>query len=182
MAKKKGKTSKNLFLNKLLSYLQIILLFVAIGMIFTPAIVSVSDSTATYTGLEVVFGETFQRTILGIDISYEIFKLSILNLVPYLIILVGIVLVNMQIRRKDNGDVVLDFVLFITFALTGVLFIFVVNFVVPGDGITEIYSFFGEEFSLVDHFKIASGAIISQIALYLTSLISLSKMLLMKKK
>ena len=150
MAKKKSKSNSR----KILGVLASILGIVAVCMIFVDAI-KVPDTKVLgtvvegtgYTGLEVAFG--FKEK----DVS--VFGFSFMALLPYLLIIGGIVFSLLNATSK-KGNKVLDFVSAILFVVAGVLCFLMPGFVVCADTIL------GKIAGAIEY-ELAIGAIVSAI-------------------
>lgn len=132
MAKKKNSVSKYT------SLLAILLAIASACMIFCTAIVyKVSDSTnpVNFTGMQVTFGYT-ANALEGItssikaDINY--FAFSFMNLLPYILLLVGIVFAVLKVVGGKNNSKMFSFVAAACFIAGGVLMFCVVPFSVLG--------------------------------------------------
>lgn len=132
MAKKKNSVSKYT------SLLAILLAITSACMIFCTAIVyKVSDSAnpVNFTGMQVTFGYT-ANALEGItssikaDINY--FAFSFMNLLPYILLLVGIVFAVLKVVGGKNNSKMFSFVAAACFIAGGVLMFCVVPFSVLG--------------------------------------------------
>lgn len=132
MAKKKNSVSKYT------SLLAILLAIASACMIFCTAIVyKVSDSAnpVNFTGMQVTFGYT-ANALEGItssikaDINY--FAFSFMNLLPYILLLVGIVFAVLKVVGGKNNSKMISFVVAACFIAGGVLMFCVVPFSVLG--------------------------------------------------
>lgn len=132
MAKKKNSVSKYT------SLLAILLAIASACMIFCTAIVyKVSDSAnpVNFTGMQVTFGYT-ANALEGItssikaDINY--FAFSFMNLLPYILLLVGIVFAVLKVVGGKNNSKMISFVAAACFIAGGVLMFCVVPFSVLG--------------------------------------------------
>ena len=132
MAKKKNSVSKYT------SLLAILLAIASACMIFCTAIVyKVSDSSnpVNFTGMQVTFGYT-ANALEGItssikaDINY--FAFSFMNLLPYILLLVGIVFAVLKVVGGKNNSKMFSFVAAACFIAGGVLMFCVVPFSVLG--------------------------------------------------
>ncbi len=132
MAKKKNSVSKYT------SLLAILLAIASACMIFCTAIVyKVSDSAnpVNFTGMQVTFGYT-ANALEGItssikaDINY--FAFSFMNLLPYILLLVGIVFAVLKVVGGKNNSKMFSFVAAACFIAGGVLMFCVVPFSVLG--------------------------------------------------
>lgn len=150
MAKKKSKSN----LGKVLGIIAAILGVVAIGMIFIDTI-KVPDTKVLgkviegegYTGLKVVFGYKVEDA--------SVFGFSIMALVTYLLMIVGLVLAISSLRAK-KGNKVLDLVTAGLFVVAGVLCFLMPSLVVFPDTIA------GKLAAEIDY-TLAIGAIVSAI-------------------
>ena len=88
-------------------------------MLFFPA-VTVADTQTTYSGLQVVFGYKDGETIL---------KFSFLNLLTYLLIVVGIVFLIFNFINSTNYFLALYSA--IAFIVAGILFFCTISFTMP---------------------------------------------------
>lgn len=167
-------------INKAISLLQLFLLLIAFAMMFLPAIRGINDINSTYTGLDIVFGKQVTSTVFFIEMTYTVFEFSILNLIPYIIILFAIIVLTLSIISHTR-NMLMDAVLCLLMVVAGVLMLNVVRFTVPGKDIQEFLSLFGAEFKLSNYFEIAIGAIISSVVLFLSALLSLSKIIVISK-
>lgn len=132
MAKKKNSVSKYT------SLLAILLAIASACMIFCTAIVyKVSDSAnpVNFTGMQVTFGYT-ANALEGItssikaDINY--FAFSFMNLLPYILLLAGIVFAVLKVVGGKNNSKMFSFVAAACFIAGGVLMFCVVPFSVLG--------------------------------------------------
>lgn len=132
MAKKKNSVSKYT------SLLAILLAIASACMIFCTAIVyKVSDSAnpVNFTGMQVTFGYT-ANALEGItssikaDINY--FAFSFMNLLPYILLLVGIAFAVLKVVGGKNNSKMISFVAAACFIAGGVLMFCVVPFSVLG--------------------------------------------------
>lgn len=102
---------------------------VALVMLFVPAVVASED--VSYNGLKVAFGYT-QSEGGVITINLQHLKFSFMNLLPYILVLVGIVACVMGYK----GNKLATFVGFVCFVAAAVLFFLAVSFAVPGSALT----------------------------------------------
>ena len=149
MAKKKSKSN----LGKVLGMVAAILGLVAICMIFVDTI-KVPDTKVLgkvvegegYTGLEVVFG--FKSD----DVA--VFNFSIMALLPYLLIIAGVVFSILNAKKTNKT---LDFVTAGLFVVAAVLCFLMPSFVVCAD------TLLGKVAAEIDY-EITTGAIVSAVA------------------
>lgn len=132
---------------------------VALVMLFVPAI-AIKDSDTTYTGLQAAFGYTENVAIIG-DVVHLNF--SFMNLLPYILVLVGIVACVMGYK----GNKLAMFVGFVCFVVAAVFFFLSVSFCVPNEGLEDLISgiggLFGEEASVKDSLTLGAGAIVAGV-------------------
>lgn len=136
MAKKKNSVSKYT------SLLAILLAIASACMIFCTAIVyKVSDSAdpVNFTGMQVTFGYTSTKNILEgitsaikIEGSINYFAFSFLNLLPYILLLAGIVFAVLKVVGGKSNSKMFSFVAAACFIAGGVLMFCVVPFSVLG--------------------------------------------------
>mgnify|MGYP000847446768 CR=1 FL=1 len=169
------------FVSEFVSLFQIILLFVALVMIFLPAI-NINDGDVIYSGLDVVFGKVVIHDILIGTFEYTVLEFSILNLLAYVLIFVGIIILLFMFLNKIKGSKTVDFMMFLILAVAGVLLLFTIKFTIVGEGFTDLYSFFsGSDFNLSNYAKLGTGPIIGGVCTLVASFFSLGKLLLMDK-
>ena len=113
-------------ISKLLAPISLCLAAIALAMIFLPAVVEgTGDSAISFSGLQVVFG--YSETNGNLTYNYTAF--SFMNLLPYILLLAGIVLLGITMGGKK-----IKFVYVITtclFVVAAVLLFLSVTFVVP---------------------------------------------------
>ena len=136
MSKKKNSVSKYT------SLLAILLAIASACMIFCTAIVyKVSDSAdpINFTGMQVTFGYTSTKNILEgitsaikIEGSINYFAFSFLNLLPYILLLAGIVFAVLKVVGGKSNSKMFSFVAAACFIAGGVLMFCVVPFSVLG--------------------------------------------------
>lgn len=132
MAKKKNSISKYT------SLLAILLAIASACMIFCTSIVyKVSDSSnpINFTGMQVTFGYTANAldgitSSIKADINY--FAFSFLNLLPYILLLAGIVFAVLKVVGNKSNSKMFSFVAAACFIAGGVLMFCVVPFSVLG--------------------------------------------------
>lgn len=107
------------FLDRSARAIGIIFGVVSLIMLFLPAI-NVGDTQTTYSGLQVIFGYKNGETIL---------KFSFLNLLPYLLIIVGIVFLILYSINSTNYFLALCSA--IAFIVAGILFFCTISFTIP---------------------------------------------------
>ena len=122
----KAKQSKQL--GKLLAFASAIVGLVAVIMIFLPQIVAASENSDTaYNGIAIAFGKQISK--IGTENNYILTKVdfSFLNLLCYLLVVVGLLLTVLQICGICKSKLV-TFISAIAFIAGGVLFFFALNF------------------------------------------------------
>ena len=165
MAKKKS-SKKSSNLGKFLYLIAAVLGVVAVVMMFADVVKYQGLlKEATYTGSQVVFGYTN-------DLDVKTLGFSFMAMLPYLLVLAGVVLADVSIFAKKNNKV-LDYVSVIAFVVAGVLFFCVPNFMVFADTIA------GKVAAEIDY-KLAVGSIVSANTSILAGSVVLVKTLLKK--
>lgn len=113
----------------------VILAAVAVCMIFLPAIsyAKANGEAVNYTGLQVTFGFSETQASLG-SASYvtEWFKFSFMNLLTYVLLIVGIVFAVMQMNKKQSK--LFTLITAACFVVGGVFMFMVVNYSIVGAG------------------------------------------------
>lgn len=167
MAKKKSSSN----LGKILYLIAAILGVVAIVMIFVDT-VKIPDAKLLgetiegegYSGFKVAFGYKEE------DVA--IFKFSFMGLLPYLLVLAGVVLTLVNAFAK-KGNKIFDYISIAAFVVSGVLFFIMPNFMVFADNIA------GKIAAEIDY-ELAVGAIVSAVAAVASGAVVLTKVLLKK--
>lgn len=179
MAKKKNSVSKYT------SLLAILLAIASACMIFCTAIVyKVSDSAdpINFTGMQVTFGYTSTKNILEgitsaikIEGSINYFAFSFMNLLPYILLLVGIVFAVLKVVGGKNNSKMFSFVAAACFIAGGVLMFCVVPF--SALGTNEIL---GKAFSTLDkqYMSLGVGAIVGGVLGILGGTVELADLVL----
>lgn len=170
MAKKKS-SKKGFGLGKILYLVAAVLGVVAIVMLFVDT-VKVPDTKLLgktiegegYSGLKVAFGFKEEDT--------AIFKFSFMGLLPYLLVLAGVVLTLVNAFAKKNNKI-LDYVSVAALVVAGVLFFVMPNFVVCADTIL------GKIAAEIDY-ELAVGAIVAAVCSIASGAVVLVKTLLKK--
>ncbi len=153
MAKSKSKAKKRTLFKQIAIGSSIILGLVAFFMMFAPAIVNKDVAELSYTGTQITFG--LKRTAGAL--SVEIYKFSFMNLLPYILVLGGVVVTVLNIFGKAS-----KFGAFIAIALylvAGVFFFLALTFALP----TTVSN---------EYFKLGAGPIVSGIFSILAALVS----------
>ncbi len=158
MAKKKKSKLK---LSPILAAASALLALVALLLIFAPAIVGKTFGTS-YTGIETVFGKTKN--------NITILKFSFGNLVPYLLLLVGIVLAVLATLGK--GGNLVAFLTAAAFVAAGVLLFCAVPMTAFNAGILA------EE--TAKNYTLAAGTITGGVLSLLSGLLMLAKVFVKK--
>lgn len=174
MAKKKNSISKYT------SLLAILLAIASACMIFCTAIVyKVSDSAnpVNFTGMQVTFGYTANAlegitSSLKADINY--FAFSFMNLLPYILLLVGIVFAVLKVVGGKNNSKMFSFVAAACFIAGGVLMFCVVPFSVLGTNKLV------QTFSILDkqYMSLGVGAIVGGVLGILGGTVELADLVL----
>jgi len=166
MAKKKSKSN----LGKVLGIVAAVLGIVAVCMIFIDTI-KIPDSKILgkviegegYTGLQVAFGYKTD------DVA--VFNFSIMALLPYLLMIVGVIFSLLNANKKGNKG--FDFVTALVFAAAAVLCFLMPSFVACSD------TLLGEIAAEIDY-VVATGAIVSAIASILAAVFVSIKAIMQK--
>lgn len=171
MAKKKL-SKKSFNLGKVLYFVAAVLGIVALVMMFVET-VKVPDTDLGilgkveyegYSGLKVAFGHK--------ENDVAILKFSFMALLPYLLVVAGIVLTVLNMVGKKSNKI-LDFVSAIALVVAGVLFFIMPSFMVFADNL--IAKVVAEA-----DFKIVTGAIVSAISSIAAGVIVFCKTILKK--
>lgn len=167
MAKRKSSIGKPL------SFVAAVLGLVAVVMLFLPAI-GIKDTDTTYTGLQITFG--YKESLLGFE--YTVFDFSFMNLLTYILAVVGIVFSVLSAVGK--GSKFAAFIAAAAFAVSGVFFFLSVSYTLPNEDaskfISSIISFVGGD--IKDVLTLAYGAIIGGVASLLAAVCNLGKIVL----
>ena len=163
MAKRKSN------LGKPLSFVAAVLGLVAVVMLFLPAI-GIKDTDTTYTGLQITFG--YKDSVLGLE--YTVFDFSFMNLLTYILAVVGIVFSVLSAMGK--GSKFAAFIAVAAFAVSGVFFFLSVSYTLPNEDASKIISFVGGD--IKDALTLAYGAIIGGVASLLAAVCNLGKIVL----
>lgn len=175
MAKKKNSVSKYT------SLLAILLAIASACMIFCTAIVyKVSDSAdpINFTGMQVTFGYTanaLEGITSSIKAEINYFAFSFMNLLPYILLLVGIVFAVLKVVGGKNNSKMFSFVAAACFIAGGVLMFCVVPF--SALGTNEIL---GKAFSTLDkqYMSLGVGAIVGGVLGILGGTVELADLVL----
>ncbi len=163
MAKRKSN------LGKPLSFVAAVLGLAAVVMLFLPAI-GIKDTDTTYTGLQITFG--YKESLLGFE--YTVFDFSFMNLLTYILAVVGIVFSVLSAMGK--GSKFAAFIAAAAFAVSGVFFFLSVSYTLPNEDASKIISFVGGD--IKDALTLAYGAIIGGVASLLAAVCNLGKIVL----
>lgn len=163
MAKRKSSVGKPL------SFVAAVLGLVAVVMLFLPAI-GIKDTDTTYTGLQITFG--YKESLLGFE--YTVFDFSFMNLLTYILAVVGIVFSVLSAMGK--GSKFAAFIAVAAFAVSGVFFFLSVSYTLPNEDASKIISFVGGD--IKDVLTLAYGAIIGGVASLLAAVCNLGKIVL----
>lgn len=163
MAKRKSSVGKPL------SFVAAVLGLAAVVMLFLPAI-GIKDTDTTYTGLQITFG--YKESLLGFE--YTVFDFSFMNLLTYILAVVGIVFSVLSAMGK--GSKFAAFIAAAAFAISGVFFFLSVSYTLPNEDASKIISFVGGD--IKDALTLAYGAIIGGVASLLAAVCNLGKIVL----
>lgn len=132
MAKKTKSTKKSKGVNKLVFYgITLLLGVLAIAMIFANVcgIQNGDDVAYQLTGIQATFGFSETTKLLG-TVVYTNF--SILNLLLYIALLAGVVLLVLKLVKVLKSNVI-DYVIAALFVVAGIMYFIIPTFVVYGD-------------------------------------------------
>lgn len=170
MAKKKS-SKKGFGLGKILYLVAAVLGVVAIVMLFVD---NVKIPDTKFLG-ETIEGEGYAGTKVAFGFKEEdiaIFKFSFMGLLPYLLVVAGVVLTLVNAFAKKNNKI-LDYVAVVALVVAGVLFFIMPNFVVCSDTVL------GKIAAEIDY-ELAVGAIVAAICAIASGAVVLVKTLLKK--
>ena len=176
----KAKQGKQL--SQLLALIGAVLALVAVIMIFLPQIISASDSETTYNGFKLAFGATITSGDLGgiIGGSGKI-TFSFMNLLTYILVLAGLVLIVLQLLGVCKGKLV-TFIAAVALIAGGILFFFVLNFssiestvTVLGKSSTSTSTFASYNSDTTTVWKLGYGAIVGGITAIVGGVAALGK-------
>lgn len=159
MAKKK---KFKLDLGTILIGASVLLAIVAICLLAAPA-ATIKDTEITYSCANLVFGYTEKGSFSSIDI----FDFSFMNLLPYILLLVGIVL---SVLSGMKGGKLLSLLAAACYIVAGVLFFLMITMSLPsigGDAATEIKEIY----------VLGAGAVVSGILAIIAGLLNVGRIL-----
>ena len=162
-----GKRKSNL--GKPLAFVAAVLGLAAVVMLFLP-VIGIKDTDTTYTGLQITFG--YKESLLGFE--YTVFDFSFMNLLTYILAVVGIVFSVLSAVGK--GSKFAAFIAAAAFAVSGVFFFLSVSYTLPNEDASKIISFVGGD--IKDALTLAYGAIIGGVASLLAAVCNLGKIVL----
>lgn len=163
MAKKKVKINN---LGLIVSAVSALLAVVAFFLMFAPAATyEILGTKGSYTGAQMTFG--YSETVLGSEIA--IINFSFLNLLPYILIVAGIVFNFLTKFCKFS-----NFISAGCYVVAGVLFFLVIVMCMPNVENADLVNSFKENLTL------GAGAIVAGILSILAALASLSTLFIKK--
>lgn len=158
-------------LNKILTFVMGGCLLVALIMMFLPAVKADEQS---YNGLKLIFGYTAKQSVGGISVEKEFLEFSFMNLLTYLLALVGLVLVVLQIVKGENK--IFNYAV-IGCALVAAIFFFLTkNFAVLNEDIKKAYEMLNTSFT--ELFDLAVGPILGGVFSIVACLCGVAKVVL----
>ncbi len=171
MAKKKVNNKQ---LNMIIAFVAAVLGIAAICMMFLPAI-GFTDNDATYTGAQVAFGykKTTSIPLIG-DVTTTYFNFSFMNLLTYILALVGVVFSVLAALGK--GSKFANFIAAAAFVVSGVFFFLTIQYSIPNSDLTNVYSSLGSD--LKSSFTLAYGAIVGGVLALVAALANLAKLVI----
>ena len=131
MAKKKS--SKKL-LGSILSGVTILFAIVAFCMIFVKSVKVMSG--VSFTGAQTVFGYTWKKEVLGTTLSAKILDFSFMNLLPYLLLIAGILFAALGYAGKSGF--LMNILATAAFVVAAVFFFLAPQFVVVAESGSSI--------------------------------------------
>lgn len=143
----------------------VLLGIVAIVMLFVPAVVASED--VSYTGLQVVFGYSEKTDIFGSQLVTEMLSFSFMNLLPYILVLVGVVCCVLAFMNPKNK--LFAFVAFVCFVVAAVFFFLAVSFTIPAEGWEELAGALNTDIKA--DWTLGAGAIVAGITSALSALV-----------
>jgi hypothetical protein len=167
---KKNKKGGLFSLGNLLSLVAIAAGVVALCMIAMPSLTiegklatfGLAEDLTNYSGLKVVFGAKTEK--------YEYILFSFMNLLPYILVLVGLVVLALKVLGKMGG--LANIIAVVAFVAAGVLFLLVPNFTILSEGFEaaiKVANLLTEVVSL----KLATGALISAVCSFVAGVCAL---------
>lgn len=171
MAKKKA----NKQINMIVAFIAAVLGLAAICMMFLPA-VGIKDTETTYTGMQVAFGytEVTKVPIIGTEIKATIFEFSFMNLLTYILALVGVVFSVLAALGK--GSKFANFIAAAAFVVSGVFFFLTVQYSIPNTDMNELFNFLGTDIKA--SLTLAYGAIVGGVLSLVAALANLAKLVI----
>ena len=133
MAKKKS--SKKL-LGSILSGVTILFAIVAFCMIFVKSVKVMSGEVLSFTGAQTVFGYTWKKEVLGTTLSAKILDFSFMNLLPYLLLIAGILFAALGYAGKIGF--LMNILATAAFVVAAVFFFLAPQFVVVAESGSSI--------------------------------------------
>lgn len=135
MAKKKS--SKKL-LGSILSGVTILFAIVALCMMFVKSVkvMSGENEVLSFTGAQTVFGYTWKKEVLGTTLSAKILDFSFMNLLPYLLLLAGILFAALGYEGKSGF--LMNILATAAFVVAAVFFFLAPQFVVVAESGSSI--------------------------------------------
>lgn len=132
---KKSKSKINLILNAV----GVLFAIVSACMIFTEVCGINVDGEVGYilTGIQATFGYSKQTTVLGSTVTTTYTTFSFMNLLTYILLIAGIVLVVLRIFKVIKSDAI-DWGAALLFIVAGVLYFILPSFVVYGAGWADL--------------------------------------------
>ena len=119
-------SKKKVELKLIFDVLAVVLSVVAVCMIFVKSVYVQGLLTAEYTGLEATFG------CVNPDTELSFLNFSFMNLLPYILLVLAVVLVILSMCGIVKGKVA-KYLACALLAVSGILFFCIGAFVVPGD-------------------------------------------------
>lgn len=145
---------------------------IAIIMLFVPSVVA---GETLFNGFQVAFGYAETSEFMGSTISTTILEFSFMNLLPYLLVLAGIVLLLLNAKKANNLFALIAAACLIA---AGVLFFFAVSFTMVNADWAGVAGAIGA--NLKEGWTLGAGAIIAAICALLGGVAALVPIVLKK--
>ena len=180
MAKKKKLKKEQInLINMIVACAAALFGIVAIVMMFVTSM-KIDNTQLTFTGAQLTFGYSNVEAAFGGTVTTPLLKFSFMNLLTYLLVIAGIVLVVLAFL--DKGGKYIPFIAAACFLLAGIFFFLQAKFSMPTDELVGIIKAanlqFGEGFNVKSCMHIGAGAIVAGILSILSAGASLVKVFL----
>lgn len=135
---------------------------IAVISLFLPAI-AIKDADTTYSGLQVVFGYTKKTELFGSTVSTEILKFSFMNLLTFILAIVGVVFTVLGYLGKGSKFATL--IATAAYLVAGIFFLLTISFTIPAvdENLVE---------KTKEFYSLGAGAIIGAVCSFLSAIAS----------